>query len=168
MLFLELLHDWIENLQNLLLKEFFRSLNVLFSCIFNFFFNFLLELLFKFYRNRQVPNCFLSVMHHWNFKSILASSFKIFFFHRKLDIILQFLVKDRFAVILNFLTLLLTHVIPSILNVRDSTFINCTNVWRHNVTIHVSIELFSIESFDLKSLCDSFSKLNDLFNEIRP
>ena len=144
------------------MEELFWCFYILLSGIFYLLFYSLFKLLLILDTNWHLSNRFLTEIHKTYFKCILASRFKVLFLNRIFNIIFKLFIKDIFTFFLNLLTLFLTHIIPSILYVWNSSFIYGPNIRYHHVTVHFTIQLFTIQSFNFKSLSNSFSKLKNL------
>jgi len=93
----------------------------------------------------------------------------------------QFLIKEREFLLVDFVhvfielserfmhsleTLVLTDVVPSIFNIRDSSSINGGHIRLYKSIKHLSIDSFSIHHLRFNSIDDFPSELHNLLNKI--
>ena len=64
------------------------------------------------------------------------------------------------------LTLFLTHVLPSWLNIGNGSLVDGINIWSNYWAVHVSIQFLILDRLHFDSVFDVAPKLHNLLNEL--
>lgn len=93
---------------------------------------------------------------------------KAFLRFRKIsESVFHFFNENFITIIKSSLTLFLTHIIPSIFNIRNSTFIDSIDIWADHCAIHVTIKSLVLKGFNFNWFSYSLSEIHDLVNKLR-
>lgn len=113
-----------------------------------------------------LTQCFFSEKLDCLFFSFTYYSLEFFFWFWELfKVIFNLFNKELITIVKSFSALFLTHVIPSIFNVGNCTFIDSINIRIHHRAIHISVEFLILKRFSFDGVDDSFSEIECLLHE---